>query len=114
MKIKHLKKPTKQELINDLNFLCGHKLSLDYNFEVLDKVVETSGSPMFEAVYMSFDFACDMLSKRHDISPDDVGWFVYDNEMGEASLECAVVIDGVTKFKEIKTVEDFVDTIRTT
>ena len=112
MKVKHLKKPTKQELIDDLQILCDNKLSLDINFDLIDRALNTTGSPLFEAAYMTFDHACDLISKKHNISPDDLYWFIYDNEMGEAGLECEITIDGNTKIIEVESVEDFVDTLQ--
>ena len=38
--------------------------------------------------------------------------FIYENEMGAAELECEVVVDGNIEHVEIKSIEDFVDTLK--
>ena len=112
MKIKHLKKPTKQELIDDISYLCAHKHALDSSFEILDQLVDSTGGKLYEAAYMLFDFACDLVNNRHEILEEELSWFIFDNEMGNAGLKAVITNShGINETIEVNTVEDFVETL---
>ena len=84
MNIKRRKVPTKQELITDLNKIVDRKQELEYHFGVIEEVFDNvTGSPLYEASFMTLDVAVDLLVKKYDLCPDTMCWFLYDCDCGK-------------------------------
>jgi len=111
MKINHHRKPTKQEMTEDLGILVKDKERMDEAFDALGKALgDYHESPLHNSAYLMFDHFCDLYAKRYDIDVEDMYWFFFENESGACGLSIEITeSDGTTVSHVIKGVDDFVN-----
>ena len=113
MKVKHLKAPTKKELKNDLDSIVDKRQDLEHHFDKLEDIFGSlSGSDFYEAVWWLFEAYCDEISKKHNIDPDDLNWFIYDLDCGDSPDTVEITEDGKKEYIDVNGVENFIRYLR--
>jgi hypothetical protein len=90
-----------------LNIIDLYK-EISNTFDKLDDIFDNTDGPLFECAYKALDGYIEYASKHMGIDPDDLYWFVYDNDCGEKGLR---IIDTDGKPYEISGVDCFIEYI---
>jgi hypothetical protein len=108
MKTIHYKKPTKQELKDDLNRLLKRKEKIDEGFDRLEDIFSgVIGGPFYDSVYYMVEDYSAYIAAVHDIDEEDLSWFIYELDCGNRP---EVVSIGDKAFA-VNSVDTFVDYI---
>jgi hypothetical protein len=81
---------------------------LSDTFDKFDDVFHNSDGPLSDYSYRSLDGYIEYASRYMGIDPENLFWFIYDNDCGEKGLK---IIDTEGKSYEINGVDRFIEFI---
>jgi hypothetical protein len=114
MKINHYKKPTEQQLKQDVQNIVTDKNKIDSVFETLESALGCEyESPLHNSVYILFDHACDLLCDKHQIDNELFSWFIFDLDCGKSpTTEEIVNKNGEKELVLVNDVDSFIKIVK--